>query len=238
MAKGIVKHKLGERVSVVSHQLKTPLSVIKGYLEVLLSDDLGEVNEKQKEYLMDALENTEYMIGLVRGLLDVAQIEADQVNLKPKTTDLSEIVEEVIKEFSYIAGARNCTIFFEPEDNIPQVEVDPIKIKQVIANLVSNAINYNKRKGRVDISLSVKGKEVLFCCRDTGIGIREEDKGKVFTKFYRGDEAITLTSTGSGLGLFISKAIIERSGGRMWFRSEKGEGSEFCFSLPIKNKKT
>lgn len=227
-------YKLTEVVSVVSHQLKTPLSAIKGYLEVLLSEDLGELNEKQEEYLKDVLENTRQMIGLIIDLLDVTRIEADKVEFNPQSINLANIVKESLKDFNLLARAKNCKLSLTISNNLPPLNIDPIKIKQVIDNIISNAILYNKRKGKVEISLSKKGKNIIFCCKDTGIGISEEEKNKIFTKFYRSEQAVSLTTRGSGLGLFISKAIIEKNKGKIWFNSEKEKGTTFCFSLPLK----
>ena len=229
-----IEYKLTEVVSVVSHQLKTPLSAIKGYLEVLISEELGGLTEKQKEYLEDALENTKQMINLVRDILDVARVEADKMEMKPSLTDITKIVEETVKDFSFLARARNCELFLETQEKVPLINIDPIKIKQVITNIISNAVIYNRRKGKVMVSLSRQGKKIIFCCKDTGIGITREEKSKIFTKFYRSDRAFVCETAGSGLGLFISKAIIKKSGGKIWFESQKDKGSTFCFSLPIK----
>lgn len=228
------EYKLAEVISIVSHQLKTPLSAIKGYLEVLISEDFGGINLKQKEYLGGALENTQRMIGLVKNLLDVSRIEEGKMEFRLKPANLERIVKETVREFSSLARAKNCTLSFRTVEKIPLLEIDPIKIKQVISNLISNAIEYNKRKGRVEVTTKREGKKVLFCCKDTGIGMTEKGKKKIFKKFYRSEKAVALSTGGSGLGLFISKAIIEKSGGKLWFKSKKGEGSTFCFSLPIK----
>jgi len=229
-----VSYGLTEVVSVVSHQLKTPLSVIKGYLEVLLSGDLGELNKEQKEYLGDVLENTNQMIDLVKDILDVTIIEAHQIELKPVSTDLVKLIREIIQDFALLAKARNCQLSFETENKIPKLNIDPNKIRQVVSNLVSNAILYNKRRGQVEATIAQKANKVVFCCHDKGIGVSKEEKSKIFTKFFRSERVLALATGGSGLGLFISQAIIKKSGGKIWFKSKKGQGSTFCFSLPIK----
>jgi signal transduction histidine kinase len=228
------EHKLSEVISIVSHQFKTPLSVIKGYLEVLIAEDLGELNSSQKEYLADAMQNTLRMIELVKDLLDVSRIEQGKLDFKIRPTNLEKITNEVIKEFSSFVRAKNCTIDFKALNKIPVIRVDPLKIEQVISNLISNAIKYNKRKGRVSIQLEKKGKNVIFRCKDDGIGISKADQKKVFDKFYRSEKAVMLATGGSGLGLFIAKAIIEKSKGEIWFESKEGQGSTFSFSLPIR----
>ncbi len=232
--KKISKHKLAETVSIVSHQLKTPLSAIKGYLEVLISEDLGKLNKEQKEYLKTVLENTERMKTLVKDILNVTRIEANKVEINKKPTDLAQLVKETVDNYSLFARAHNCKLSFESPDDLPLVKTDPIKIKEVVSNFISNAIFYNKKSGEVKVTLSQKKNKVVLCCKDTGIGISQKAKDKIFQKFYRSEEAISVTPKGSGLGLFISKAIIEKSGGKIWFKSEKGKGSTFCFSLPTK----
>ncbi|MFH0739901.1 MAG: ATP-binding protein, partial [bacterium] len=109
-----------------------------------------------------------------------------------------------------------------------------LKIKQVVINIISNAIQYNERKGKIEVIIERKGNDVLFSCHNTGIGIGPEEKKKIFTKFYRSEKAMAMVAGGSGLGLFISKAIIEKSQGKIWFKSKAGQGSTFYFSLPIK----
>lgn len=233
--KDITRNGIAESVSVISHQLKTPLSGIKGYLEVLISEDLGKLNKGQKEYLKNVLENTNRMIDLIKDILEVTRIEANRIELRPQPTDLVEIIKKTMEELSIFARAHNCELSFEILDEIPPVNVDPIKIKEVISNIISNAIFYNKLKGKAEIFLSKKGKKVIFCCKDMGVGITNKEKNKIFTKFYRSERVITIIPWGTGLGLFISKAIIEESGGKIWFKSKEGKGSIFCFSLPLKS---
>ncbi len=230
------EYKITEIISVASHQLKAPLSVIKGYLEVLISEDFGKLNLKQKEYLEDTLENTERMIRLVKDLLNVSQIEEGRMQFDPHPSSLEKITKEAIREFALLARAKNCTLSLEVLGKIPLLNIDLLKIKQVVNNFISNAIEYNKRGGKVEAILQKKGKKVIFCCEDTGIGISKKEQKKIFKKFYRSEKAMTIITGGSGLGLFISKAIVEKSGGKIWFKSEKDKGSTFCFSLPIKAK--
>jgi signal transduction histidine kinase len=204
------KYELTEPTSFVSHQLKTPLSAIKGYVEVLLSEGLGGLNLKQREYLKDILENTGQMLSLVEDILSVARI------------------------VSLLAKAKNCELSLETIKGLPQLFIDPVKIKQAISNILSNAILYNKRKGQVIISISKNKGEVILCCKDTGIGINKKEEKRLFTKFYRSPRVLVRATGGSGLGLFLAKAIIEASGGKIWFESELDKGSTFCFSLPVK----
>lgn len=229
------EHKLAEAISVVSHQFKTPLSAIKGYLEVLIAGDLGKMNAEQKEYLADTLENTNRMIGLVKDFLDVSRVEQGRLELRKTPSDLKEIVKKVLEEIEIFARANNCSISFKVLNDIPKINIDNLKIEQVISNFISNAVSYtrSKKRGIIEVVLERRGKNVIFCCKDNGIGISGDDKKKVFNKFYRSEEAMVLAPGGSGFGLFISKAIIEKSKGKIWFKSQKGEGTSFCFSLPV-----
>ena len=211
------EHKLAETISVVSHQFKTPLSIVKGYLEVLLAEDLGKINSEQREYLNNILESANHLIDLVKDLLDVSRIEQGKLELAPKSSDLEEIAKNVIKEAYPFARANNCEIVLEVESQVPKLKIDPLKIGQVISNFISNAISYTKGKSKrvVRVILKKEGSEVMLCCRDNGIGISDKEKKDIFNKFYRGEEALTLSTSGSGLGLFISRAIIKKSGGKI-----------------------
>ena len=232
--KKLKEWKFSEVISIVSHQLKTPLAVIRGYLEVLIAKDLGSLNEKQIEYLTDALKNTQRMMELVKELLDVSRIEENKLEFTLKPSSLETIIKETIKEFYPLTKAKNCTVSFKTLGRIPLLNIDPLKIKQVIANIISNAIEYSKGRGKIEICLKKEKDNVLFSCKDNGIGIPEDEKQKIFTKFYRSEKAIILATTGSGLGLFISKAIIEKSCGKIWFDSKEERGSTFYFALPLR----
>jgi len=232
----IQKPKISEVVSIIAHQLKNPISILKNYLEVLISKELGSLNQKQKEYLSDILENVERMDETANHLLDVYFIEEKKYKLKKEKFFLGKIVREVIKDFSIWASAANCQFFLKEERGLPKVLSDSFKIRQVIENLISNAIKYKKPgREKIEINLKKKGKFILFSCKDEGVGIPKSDFKKVFKKFYRSEKAMELDPTGSGLGLFISKAIVKLSGGKIWFKKNKNSGMTFYFTLPILN---
>jgi len=228
------KPKISEVISIVAHQLKNPLSVIKGYLEVLLSGDFGKVNQKQEEYLSDALENVKIMRKIVGYLLDVSRIEEKKYIIKTKPVALGDLIQEVINDFSSLAKASNCEIFFKKPKDFPSVSADPLRIRQVIENLISNALKYRSvGGGKLEIRLSKKNKEVVVSFKDNGIGIPKEEFKKVFSKFYRSESAVELDPSGTGLGLYISKAIIKLHGGKIWFKINKDFGTTFYFTIPI-----
>lgn len=230
----VEKPKISGVVSIVAHQLKNPISVLKAYLEALLSEDFGTLNKKQKEYLRDSIENIKRMSKTVDHLLDVSRIEEKKYELKKEKFSLEKITREVVKDFSDWASASNVKIFLKFEKNLPKVKSDPFRIRQVIENLISNAIKYkNPGPTKIEIELKKKGRKILFSCKDNGIGIPKKDFKKVFTKFYRSEEAMEIDPSGSGLGLFINKAIVELSGGKIWFKKNKKRGMTFYFTLPI-----
>lgn len=226
-------------ISIVIHRLKNPIAVIRGYLDALISGDCGKINEKQEEYLKDALLNVKTMSKNIDNFIDASRIETGEYNLNIQEVDLNELISSLMKDFKIWAIAANSEINFKKEGDIPLVLTDSFKIKKVIENLISNAIKYNDSKGVVKISLEddKEKKEVLFSCKDNGIEIPEEDYNKVFTKFYRSEKSTDIDLFGSGLSLYISKAIIELSGGKIWFEKNKDRGMTFYFSLPIANNK-
>lgn len=231
--------KISEVISVVAHQLRHPISVIKSYLEALLLEDFGKINSKQREYLVDSLENIKRMAKNINDLLNISLIEEGKYELKLKLLSLEKITESVVNNLALWTEAANCEVIFQkPKEKLPKVLADPLKIRQVLENLISNAIKYKKAgRGKIEINLAKKGKEVLFSCKDNGIGIAEEDFKKVFSKFYRSEEAMEIDPSGSGLGLYLNKAIVELSGGKIWFSKNKDFGMTFYFTLPVVEEK-
>jgi len=229
------KVKLSEPVSIVAHQLKTPIAVLRGFMEVLLSQDIGTINEKQEEYLNDALTNVQRISNIVSDILDVSKIEEEKYWLKTEIVDLAKITQEAIDEFLSLARASNSEITFnKPKDPI-FVNADPIKIREVIKNLISNAIKYKfAGKGKVEVGIRRETDAILFTCRDDGIGIPEEDFNRAFAKFYRSEDALEIDPSGTGLGLYINQAIIKLSGGKIWFEKNKNKGMTFYFTLPAR----
>ncbi|MBI4101610.1 MAG: HAMP domain-containing histidine kinase [Candidatus Nealsonbacteria bacterium] len=227
------KPKVAEAVSIVAHQLKNPISILKGYLEVLMSEDLGQLNEKQKEYLGDAVENLKRMAKTVNYLLDISRIEEGKYLLKQERFSLADLTRTIIKDLSFWAQASNSEIILEAEENLPEALADSLKIREVIENLISNALKYrDPGPGRITVFLKKKGKFLLFACQDRGIDIPKDDLKKVFSKFYRSEKAVEMDPSGTGLGLHINKAIVELTGGKIWFEQKKGEGIIFYFTIP------
>lgn len=229
------KTKIPEVVLVFAHRLKDPINALKGYFDILLSKEAGEINPRQEEYLKDALEILERINRTVNEFLEAAKAEAGIFEINPKPIALEEIIAQIIKDFFYWARALNCEITFRKPTDLPRVWADPARIREVIENFISNSVKYTKGKGLVEISLEKKKDEVIFKCEDNGVGIKKEDFDKIFKKFFRSKEAMSLNPQGSGLGLFLNKIIIEMHQGRIWFQPKK-RGIIFYFSLPIAKK--
>jgi signal transduction histidine kinase len=223
-----------EFISIVSHQLRAPLSNLAWTLELLMSGRFGKIEPEQVEYFKILKENSDRMRDLVRDLLIVSKIESAKLSLKKEEFSLEELTKEIIKEFEPFAKASNCQVEFFPEENLPKILGDRYQIRQVIENLLDNAIRYTKGEGKVKIRIMKEKKFIHFEIEDNGVGIPKEDQKFIFQKFFRASNVLRYKTQGTGLGLYISKAIIERSGGKIGFKSQEGVGTTFWFKLPIK----
>jgi len=180
------------------------------------------------------LENVGTMSKIVNDIMDVSRIEEGAYSIKPKAVNLIKATREIIDDSRLWIKASNSEVVLNETKGLPLAYVDPVKVRYVIENLLSNAIRYKgSGLGKVVVDIKGQGNKVLFICKDQGIGVPKKEFGKVFSKFYRSEEAISLYPTGTGLGLYISKAIIELSGGKIWLEKNKDKGMTFYFTLPI-----
>jgi two-component system NtrC family sensor kinase len=226
-----------EFVTIASHQLKTPISNLKFALEILMSGKKGKIEPEQVEYFQILKENTNRLKELAKDLLLVSKIEAGNFKLKKEEFDLSELTESVVKNFVLFAKAHNVEIKCDFEKDLPKVFADKEQIKDVIETLLDNAIKYSKKeKNLVEIKICKKQKEIYFEIKDQGIGIPKKDQKYLFEKFFRGSNVSKNEIPGTGLGLFIAKSIIERSGGKINLKSEENKGTTVSFTLPISQK--
>jgi PAS domain S-box-containing protein len=222
-----------EFISVASHQLRTPLTGIKWFSELLLKSKL---NATTKDYIRQISFSNERMVRLVDDLLNVSRIETGKkFDIILENTDIVPLIKSVLKE--QLPSAERKHIALICAKDAPQklvLAIDELKIRQVFQNLVSNAIKYSKEK--TDILLGCEGKKdsVIFYVKDNGIGIPKHQQGQIFDKFFRAENAITVQTDGTGLGLYIVKAIVEAHGGSTWFESYQNKGSTFYVSLPLK----
>ena len=223
-----------EFISVVSHQLRSPLSNLKWSAEILQSGKLGKIEGKQLEYVKIITENTQRMAELVSDLLVVARIEQGRLLFKKTEFSLVKTVEEIIAKYKPYAAASNIAVKLETENSSSSVVADLSQIKSVVENLLDNAIRYSRGRGDVSIKIRGEGKGLVFEIKDKGVGIPQEDQKHIFQKFFRSANALKHQTEGTGLGLYIARSIIEKSGGKMGFSSREGKGSTFWFILPIK----
>lgn len=230
----IVEKMKTEFVSLAAHQLRTPLSVIKWSMSMLKRGDFGKLAKKQDEAVKNALQNNEKMIFLVNDLLK--RVEEGKYLYKTAMADLKEIVDLAINSYKDEIKNKKIKIDFKKAGDLPQTIFDTEKIKIVVQNLIDNAIKYSPEGAKIVIVLKSDGKNIEFGVQNLGPSIPKDQQDKVFTKFFRGDNAIKINATGSGLGLFLVKNIIETHGGKIWFESEENMGTNFHFSLPIKKK--
>jgi len=223
-----------EFVSIVSHQLRSPLSNLKWVIEILMSGKVCPVAEEQIEYIQILRENSKRMDELVSDLLTVSRIEQNRLPLQEEKTSLKKLVVKIINETEILAKASNVEIEFSFDDEMPEIVFDPSQVKLAIANLVENAVRYAKTKGLVKVRLKKQKNNLCLEVEDNGVGIPEKDQKYIFQKFFRSENAKKHQTEGSGLGLYIAKSIIEKSGGKMGFYSKENKGSTFWLTLPIK----
>lgn len=231
--KAIEKMK-SEFVTIAAHQLRTPLSAVKWTLRLILDRDLGAISKEQEEILTKGYQSNERMINLINDLLNVARIEEGRFIYQLEEVSFSDLLKEVMESNQALTNMRNVKFDFKsPECALPKIKIDKEKIRLVLQNLLVNAVNYSPAGSLVTISYSCDKMNLAFFIKDQGMGIPKLQQSRIFTKFFRAENAMKMETEGSGLGLFIVKNIIEAHNGKVWFESEEGKGSTFYFSLPI-----
>jgi signal transduction histidine kinase len=207
---------------------------MKGYLSMMLEGDYGELSEKLKEKVESIFQSNERLIKLVNDILSISKIEAGEIEMNWERGDLREIIKEVISELSIKAKEKNLYLNFEEPKEFPKVLLDREKIRQVILNLVDNAIRYTQ-KGGVTVRLQIVNGKLQIVVSDTGEGLTKEEKEKLFERFSRGTAGTKFWTEGAGLGLYIARRFVEMHKGKIWVESEGGEkGSTFYVELPRK----
>ena len=234
----IVERMKTEFVSISAHQLRTPLSAIKWTLKMLLDGDLGEITAEQREFVLKTYDSNERMIRLINDLLNVTRIEEGRYVYKRTPHDIVGLVQSMLDSYEAEIEKRKIKLEFKkPKEKIPEVMIDFEKMVLAFQNLVDNAIKYTPENGKVTVSLIYDKKEIVISVKDNGIGIPKDQQDRVFSKFFRGANVLKMETEGSGLGLFITKNVIEAHGGKIWFNSKKGEGATFSFTIPIEEGK-
>ena len=224
-----------EFLSLASHQLRTPLTSIKGYLSMLLDGDFGELTPKQRTAVDDAYNSSQQMVTTIGDFLDVSRIQTNHFVVHKAPTNLAEILTTQIDQLKNTAKTRDITIISEIEPKMPMIDLDGEKISQVMMNFIDNAIYYSPKGSSVTISLYIQGRRVVFAVRDNGMGVPDADKHNLFTKFYRAENAKNARPNGTGVGLYVARKVIVAHGGQIIFSSKIGKGSTFGFKIPIKS---
>ena len=221
-------------ITTVAHQLRTPLSAVKWSVKIILDQDFGPLNIDQRTILMKGYESNDRSIRLVNDLLDVDRIDSGKLQFEFAPTDLVALIDNIIDLVSPRALERNVSINFTgKEKGIPQVHADATKLRQVVQNLIDNAVKYSYPGGRVLVTIDRAGDKIVTTVTEGGIGIPKDQQQKIFSKFFRADNARKLQADGSGLGLYIMRRIVEKHNGEVSFKSEEGKGTTFTFIIPI-----
>jgi signal transduction histidine kinase len=232
-----------EFISFVAHELKTPMTSIRGYTDLLAGSAVGQINDMQKQFLGTIRGNVDRMATLVSDLADIARIESGRLRLEPKPIPFHPVLEDVVRTTQALIDAKKQTLRLDLEPDLPHVWADYTRLTQVLTNLMSNAYKYTPEGGEIVVRVARArnqwdasgAPEVLHVTvRDNGIGISPEDQKKLFQKFFRAEDRLAREmATGTGLGLNIVKNLIELQGGKIWFESELRKGSAFHFTIPI-----
>jgi len=223
-----------EFLNITSHELRTPMAAIKGYVQMLLRQTLGELNAEQNKALDVVLRNTNRLDRLIRDILDVSQLETGNIKFILNKTNLTELIRDVYETMQPSADLKNIKISVNIEEDIPQLTIDSDRIKQVIVNLLDNAIKFSPDGSTINVRASKKEADVLFEVQDPGRGIPKNKRERIFETFYQVDSGMDRKFGGAGLGLAISRGIVLAHGGNIWVDSKAGEGSTFRFTLPVK----
>lgn len=233
------RHKEAERLNTlksefiasVSHELRTPLHTIIGFAELLSEEGEGPLNEKQRRFLRHIQTDSEHLLGLINDVLDLSMIEASGLTLRTETLSLETAISETVNAIRPFAAAKGVTL---REGQIPQVDVlaDPLRLRQILYNLLSNGVKFTAAGGEVAVIASIDGKMVRITVSDTGVGIAQEEFERIFDKFYQVGKTTVGVRQGTGLGLTICRQLVEMQGGTIWVESEPGKGSHFHFTLP------
>ena len=223
-------------ITIVAHQLRTPLSGLSWILEILANEEMGSLNPEQEKLVEDGRKAMKESLKTVEDLLNVAQIEEGRFGFQFSTADIEKIIENVLIKFEPVAKRDDIKLIFNrPEFQLKPFVMDPLRIKLVLEILVDNAIKYNVKNGEARIKIDPLGGKpfIVISVEDTGMGVSPEDMARLFTKFFRSQTALKGKTGGIGLGLYLAKNIIEKHGGKIWAKSALQRGSIFSFSLPI-----
>ncbi len=223
-----------EFVSMASHQLRTPLTSVKGYIDMVLEGDAGEISDMQKHLLGEAFTSSERMVHLINDFLNVSRLQTGKFMIDRRQIDLATIVRQEVDGLRTTASQRQLTLKYDEPSSFPQLYLDEGKIRQVVMNFIDNAIYYSKENTTITVGLSADDTTVTLTVKDTGIGVPVDEQAQLFTKFYRASNARKQRPDGTGVGLYLAKKVIVAHDGSMVFSSTPEKGSTFGFTLPVK----
>lgn len=218
-------------ISMASHQLRTPLTSVKGYLSMVLEGDTGKVSPKQAEMLEQAFTSSQRMVYLIADLLNVSRLRTGKFVIESKPTNLADVIEGEIGQLMTTAAGKNQELTYDKPKNFPALMIDETKIRQVIMNFTDNALHYTPKGGKIHVSLKETPEAIQFTVTDNGIGIPRHEQHHLFTKFFRAGNARKARPDGTGLGLFMAKKVVVAQGGSLIFKSQEGKGSTFGFTF-------
>jgi len=220
-----------EFISLASHQLKTPITAISWNMEALLKETYGTLNEKQKEILERINESSKNMAELVVGFLDVTKMESKDFVVEKGDVDLLQISDSVLAEFVSQISAKKINIIKKYGNNIPHLNIGIKTARVIFQNLISNALKYTREGGTVSVNIEKTTEGISIYVKDNGYGIAEKDKNKIFSKLFRADNIKEKVPSGTGLGLYLVKNLVDKIGGKVFFESKEGEGTTFYVNL-------
>ncbi len=227
-----------EFVSMASHQLRTPLTSIKGYISMVLEGDAGEISEQQRHLLDEAFTSSERMVRLIGDFLNVSRLNTGKFIIDRRQIDLATVVEQEVGGIRRIAATHDISVMFDKPSRFPLLYLDEGKLRQVIMNFIDNAIYYSPEATKITVSLAIEDGDAVLRVKDQGIGVPPEEQAHLFTKFFRAENARTQRPDGTGIGLYLAKRIIDGHHGKVVFESNGSRGSTFGFRLPIKKLET
>lgn len=220
-------------ISMASHQLRTPLTSVKGNISMIMDEDFGKVPAGVMEPLGQAYASSERMVGLIADLLNVSRLRTGKFAIQPTPSNLDDVVKSELKQLKEAAKAHKLELTYDGPPSFPTLMMDEIKIRQVIMNFIDNAIYYTPAGGHIKVTLRKKQSAIEFTVEDDGIGVPRDMQHHLFNKFYRAGNAQKMRPDGTGIGLFMAKKVIIASGGAIIFKSTEGKGSTFGFTIPL-----
>jgi two-component system phosphate regulon sensor histidine kinase PhoR len=220
-------------VSMVSHELRSPLNAINGFLSIVLDEQVGQLNERQREFLEYAHDSTEQLILLVQDILFISKADSNELDLQRVALALPDMVVQVLRHAGPVAKKAKVTLHSQLPPLLPWLWADSARLQLVFMNLVHNALKFTPSGGSVTIRARSVGDLAEISVTDTGCGVPIEDQPRVFEQFAPSDDALLAKQGGFGLGLTVARVIVEQHGGRIWLQSEPGHGSTFSFTIPL-----